>query len=170
MDSDEETNAVDSGNESSGPDEIEFAMEIDVNSGKEHPAEVEEYPFEVLSTDEIVQHMSDSIKDVNLVVEVCSLLLRNANLGGGPSFWTEKGQNPCCLFVQIPATTTRILLNHFKWDKEKLMERYYDGDQEVLFAEARVINPFKKSTIAKQKVITGILVFECVHFQCFRFR
>ena len=23
---------------------------------------------------------------------------------------------------QIPATVTRILLNHFKWDKEKLME------------------------------------------------
>ncbi len=27
--------------------------------------------------------------------------------------------------LQIPATTTRILLNHFKWDKDKLMERYY---------------------------------------------
>ena len=25
---------------------------------------------------------------------------------------------------QIPATVTRILLNHFKWDKEKLMEWY----------------------------------------------
>jgi hypothetical protein len=27
-------------------------------------------------------------------------------------------------YFQIPATTTRILLNHFKWDKEKLLERY----------------------------------------------
>jgi len=49
--------------------------------------------------------------------------------------------------LQIPATTTRILLNHFKWDKEKLMERFYDGDQEKLFAEARVINPFRKSLL-----------------------
>jgi len=28
------------------------------------------------------------------------------------------------LVLQIPATVTRILLNHFKWDKEKLMEWY----------------------------------------------
>lgn len=48
---------------------------------------------------------------------------------------------------QIPATTTRILLNHFKWDKEKLMERFYDGDQEKLFAEAHVINPFRKGPV-----------------------
>lgn len=54
--------------------------------------------------------------------------------------------------MQIPATTTRILLNHFKWDKEKLMERFYDGDQEQLFAEARVINPFRKPALIKQKV------------------
>ncbi|CRK86900.1 CLUMA_CG000722, isoform A [Clunio marinus] len=46
--------------------------------------------------------------------------------------------------VEIPATTTRILLNHFRWDKEKLMERYYDGDQEALFKAAHVINPYVK--------------------------
>ena len=51
------------------------------------------------------------------------------------------------IFFKIPATTTRILLNHFKWDKEKLMERFYDGDQEKLFAEARVINPFRQGPI-----------------------
>jgi len=47
--------------------------------------------------------------------------------------------------VQIPATITRILLNHFKWDREKLMECYYDGDQDKLFSEAHVISPFKKT-------------------------
>lgn len=51
------------------------------------------------------------------------------------------------MLLKIPATTTRILLNHFKWDKEKLMERFYDGDQEKLFAEARVINPFRKGPV-----------------------
>lgn len=51
----------------------------------------------------------------------------------------------CNFFIaQIPATTLRILLNHFKWDKEKLMEKYYDGDQEAFFREAHVINPFNK--------------------------
>jgi len=35
----------------------------------------------------------------------------------------------CCnVFVfQIPATVTRILLNHFKWDKEKLIEWYVNA-------------------------------------------
>lgn len=46
--------------------------------------------------------------------------------------------------VQIPATITRILLNHFNWDKERLMERYYDGDQDRLFSEAHVINPHRR--------------------------
>lgn len=56
---------------------------------------------------------------------------------------------PCLSFCfpQIPATTTRILLNHFKWDKEKLMEKYYDGDQETFFKEAHVINPFNKPNV-----------------------
>lgn len=56
------------------------------------------------------------------------------------------------IYFQIPATTTRILLNHFKWDKEKLMERFYDGDQDQLFSEARVINPFRKPVIQRPKV------------------
>ena len=43
--------------------------------------------------------------------------------------------------TQIPTTTIRILLNHFKWDKEKLMERYYTEDQETMFEEAQVISP-----------------------------
>ncbi|KAI5695730.1 hypothetical protein M8J76_005747 [Diaphorina citri] len=124
MDSDEDTSYVDSGNESSS-DDIGYAMEVENQNPKDRQNDVEEFVFEVLSTEEIVQHMIDCIKEVNNVVE-------------------------------IPATTTRILLNHFKWDKEKLMERYYDGDQEQLFAEARVINPLVKnsqpSTSSKSKV------------------
>ena len=41
--------------------------------------------------------------------------------------------------IQIPTTTVRILLNHFKWDKEKLMERYYSDDQEAMYV---LINNF----------------------------
>jgi ariadne-1 len=51
--------------------------------------------------------------------------------------------------VEIPATTTRILLNHFKWGK-KLMERFHDGDQNQLFSEARVINPFRKPPVVNR--------------------
>uniref|UniRef100_A0A1L8DSV2 RBR-type E3 ubiquitin transferase n=1 Tax=Nyssomyia neivai TaxID=330878 RepID=A0A1L8DSV2_9DIPT len=123
MDSDEESfdnDNVDSGNVSSGDDD--FAMEVDMNSSKDRQSEQEDYPYEVLTTEEIVQHMVDCIRDVNTVVE-------------------------------ISGTTTRILLNHFKWDKEKLMERYYDGDQEKFFRDAHVINPFNKpNTVNKPKV------------------
>lgn len=45
--------------------------------------------------------------------------------------------------INIPKTTTRILLNHSNWDKDKLLEKYYDGDQETFFREAHVVNPFK---------------------------
>ncbi|CAO1442270.1 unnamed protein product [Diamesa serratosioi] len=112
MDSDDDFNDdnADSGNVSSGEDE--FTMDLDMNT-KAGAQESEEYPFEVLTTEEIVQHMLNCIAEVNNVVE-------------------------------IPQTTTRILLNHFRWDKEKLMERYYDGDQEALFKAAHVINPYMK--------------------------
>ncbi|KAF6211188.1 hypothetical protein GE061_014303 [Apolygus lucorum] len=124
MDSEEETfyDDVDSGNESSG-DDVDFVMEVDSNNAIERHSEIDDYPYEVLSTEEIVQHMIDCIKDVNTVVE-------------------------------IPATTTRILLNHFKWDKEKLMERFYDGNQEQLFAEARVVNPFTKTSVVSKPKVT----------------
>ena len=57
-------------------------------------------------------------------------------------------------FFKIPATTARILLNHFKWDKEKLMEKYYDGDQDFFFREAHVINPFNKPHIVTKPKVT----------------
>lgn len=76
MNSDEEipSDEVDSGNESSG-DDVEFAMEVESNSSREKQNEVEEYPYEVLSTEQIVQHMVDSIREVNSVIQVCNLLM-----------------------------------------------------------------------------------------------
>lgn len=62
---------VDSGNVSSDGDD--FAMEIESNISKERQSEPEDFPFEVLTTDQIVQHMVDSIREVTAVVEVCNL-------------------------------------------------------------------------------------------------
>jgi hypothetical protein len=53
---------------SSGEDD-DFAMEVDINNVN-RPNDTEEYPYEVLTTEEIVNHMVDCIKDVNSVVEV----------------------------------------------------------------------------------------------------
>jgi len=84
------------------------------SSQNPHAARVEDdFTFEVLSTEKIMEHMVDCIQEVNNV-------------------------------IQIPVTTVRILLNHFNWDKEKLMERYYSDDQEAMFVEAKVVPPHKK--------------------------
>lgn len=116
----------DSGNETSG-DDVDFGIEVEAGSTREVQSIDDDYPYEVLSTDDIVQYMIDSIKDVNTV-------------------------------VQIPATTTRILLNYFNWDKEKLMERFYDGNQDELFQEAHVINPYKRFTVVtKPKMSRKVL-------------
>lgn len=87
------------------------ALLMSKSSKHRHDLE-EEFKFEVLTPDKIVQHMIECIKEVNQV-------------------------------IQLPPTTTRILLHHFRWDKEKLMERFYDGDQERLFKEAHIVSPFK---------------------------
>lgn len=59
---------VDSGNETSD-DDVDFEMDIDKHT-KEKTSDIEDYPYEVLSTEEIVQHMVDSIQEVNAVVQV----------------------------------------------------------------------------------------------------
>ncbi|XP_043246071.1 E3 ubiquitin-protein ligase ariadne-1-like [Amphibalanus amphitrite] len=51
--------------------------------------------------------------------------------------------------AQLPRTTIRILLNHFNWDKEKLLERLYDTDQEQLFLEAHVVSPHITGTASQ---------------------
>lgn len=71
MNSDEDipSDEVDSGNVSSG-DDVEFPMEVECNTSREKQNEVEEYPFEVLSTEQIVQHMVETIREVNSVIQV----------------------------------------------------------------------------------------------------
>lgn len=69
MDFEEDEDNADSGNVSSG--EEDFGMDVDISSAKDRQQEaLEDYPYEVLTTEEIVQHMIDCIKDVNTVVEV----------------------------------------------------------------------------------------------------
>lgn len=120
---------VDSGNVSSEDDDFAI-MEVDVTSSRERQNESEDYQFEVLTTDQIVQDMVNTINEVNSV-------------------------------VNLPPTTTRILLNHFKWDKEKLMEKYFDGNQEKFFREAHVINPFNKPNLISIPKVLRSRTEEC---------
>ena len=101
----------------------------------------------MLSTEDIVKHMVDNIKEVFNV-------------------------------TQIPTTTIRILLNHFKWDKEKLMERYYSddqvsgradknislhlkiftADQDQMFKEAQVVSPHASGAPVQPRPSSGNLL------------
>ncbi|KAI9586105.1 E3 ubiquitin-protein ligase ariadne-1-like [Glossina fuscipes] len=136
MDSDEDSFAmdnVDSGNVSSGDDnDDDFALEVDMPSSHECQTEAEEYQYEVLTTEEIVQHQRETIDEVNNVLKLSS-------------------------------TITRILLNHFKWDKETLLEKYFDSNMEEFFKRAHVINPFNKkpSNINRQKDSNNHTAEEC---------
>jgi len=56
---------------------------------------------------------------------------------------------------EIPSATARILLTHFKWDKEKLLERYYSSDQESLFKEAHCISPHRNNQSSASKIRTS---------------
>ncbi|KAL5515701.1 hypothetical protein EMCRGX_G000905 [Ephydatia muelleri] len=55
---------------------------------------------------------------------------------------------------QLPTPYVRILLTTCKWDKEKLLERYYAGDQQRLFQEAHLVH----SVYQRQKSGSGSTV------------
>ncbi len=142
----EEEDEDDSGNESSGGDDddglsvalLDSEPTVSANmSSKDKMDFDEDFPFEVLTTEQIMQHMQDCIKEVNNV-------------------------------VQLPPTITRILLNHFKWDKEKLYERYYDGDRGPLFSEAHIIDPaeaYNNQQIKVNQTLTTLNSFILTIFQ-----
>ncbi|EDW62442.1 potential E3 ubiquitin-protein ligase ariadne-1 [Drosophila novamexicana] len=66
--------------------------------------------------------------------------------------------------LKLVTPITRILLNHFKWDKEKLLEKYFDGSDdntEEFFKCAHVINPFNKPAETVQQKTTRSQCEEC---------
>ena len=67
--------------------------------------------FEVLSTNQIANKMDDDIKEINKVI------------------------NPPLL-----KTTAMTLLDHFKWDRTRFLEQYFD-DKEKVFKEANLAMP-----------------------------
>ena len=153
--------ATDSGNDSPNMEEEDEDLDImDIGLGDDSgpsnldPRQDEEYPYEVLNTEEIVRLMVDSIKEVNSVIQVS-----HHSQTSCPSSFKLRYFLTSLLLLQIPATTTRILLNHFKWDKEKLMEKFYSDEQEQMFRDAKVVSPFNKkatgplppSTTSQQK-------------------
>ena len=78
----------------------------------------EVYRYEVLSTERLVDKMEANINDINKLMD-----------------------------PPIPKSTVMALLDHFKWDKARFLERYFD-DYDNLFKEANISKP--KSAKEKQ--------------------
>lgn len=56
---------------------------------------------------------------------------------------------------EISPGAARALLAHCNWDKEKLLEKYYNGDSEdMLFNEAHVVNPRKIARTEQEGPVT----------------
>lgn len=67
---DDELYDADSGNESSAEDEDELSISLEPETSSREKLETEEFHYDVLSTEQIVQHMVDCIREVNTVVQV----------------------------------------------------------------------------------------------------
>ncbi len=57
---------TDSGNESDDSDDVELGPDV----SSQERMDAEEAPYEVLTTEQVVQYMNDCIREVNGVVEV----------------------------------------------------------------------------------------------------
>ncbi|CAF1306961.1 unnamed protein product [Rotaria magnacalcarata] len=77
--------------------------------------------------------------------------------------------------IKLPTTTLRLLLHHFRWDKEKLIECFYDPNhQDELFRQAHIVNPFHKDPSTEQacaiccstKPVNEMAGLECGHIFC----
>lgn len=100
MDSDDEI-GIDSGNVSSDED-YDFMQVDEIQRQSGTAQEPVDYPYEVLTTEEIVQHMLDCIAEVNNVVEVSRQMRPKSN--GKKKFhhnWINemKKVSFCCCYV-----------------------------------------------------------------------
>lgn len=62
--------------------------------------------------------------------------------------------------LPLSATVVRILLRHANWDKERLIESYFERTQEVLFREADIVNSYKAKSHESIPGTSGT-TFEC---------
>ncbi|XP_058795446.1 E3 ubiquitin-protein ligase arih1l-like [Phymastichus coffea] len=57
--------------------------------------------------------------------------------------------------LEMPEAITKMLLNHFQWDKQRLLDRFYDGNQDKLFREAHIVYPYPLKKIYVNEKISS---------------
>jgi len=65
-----------------------------------------------------------------------------------------------CSVIQLPVTTTRMLLTHFQWNQERLLERYYDQGEAELFKEAGIIPPMSSTESKDTRKVCDVCCLE----------
>ncbi|CAF4177622.1 unnamed protein product [Rotaria sordida] len=78
--------------------------------------------------------------------------------------------------LQLPLTIIKLLLHYFKWNKQRLLEQFYEIDHNEFFQQAKIINPFsEKISINESTNICSICCsdeqkemfsLECKHTFC----
>ena len=67
--------------------------------------------------------------------------------------------------IDLPNNLIRILLNHFNWDKNKLLEQYFDGNKEKLLTDAHIVDPnsvTNKSVKKRRKIEICLICYDGV--------
>eukprot|EP00124_Ichthyophonus_hoferi_P001853 Ihof_evm10s109 gene=Ihof_evmTU10s109 len=131
--------------------------DIDMDDGEDHRKMEadEEFEFHILKPKDLIDSQLKAIEAVNRIFMVRKAMrLSRGGEGlealGGKSMGLFLGLRSARLTMfkiykkikEIPNSTARQLLYYFGWDKERLLERYYE-DPDRLFQEANVINPNK---------------------------
>ncbi|CAF2115481.1 unnamed protein product [Rotaria magnacalcarata] len=61
--------------------------------------------------------------------------------------------------LQLPSTIVKLLLHYFKWNKQRLLERFYEMDHDEFYRQSKVVNPFTEKRCASES--TGICLICC---------
>ncbi|CAF1066519.1 unnamed protein product [Adineta ricciae] len=60
--------------------------------------------------------------------------------------------------LQLSSSTVKLLLHHFKWNKQRLLEDFYEKDPNEFFQQAKVINPFSQMNTTTEPMMTMCLI------------
>lgn len=78
--------------------------------------------------------------------------------------------------LQLSSSIVNLLLHHFKWNKQSLLEKFYDLEHDEFFRQAKIANPFAKKLLVHNSMdlcpiccsdeSKDMLSLECNHGFC----
>ena len=73
--------------------------------------------------------------------------------------------------LQLSSPMVKLLLHYFKWNKQRLLEQFYEMEHEPFFRQAKLINPFSTATTQIDTSDTCLICYsdspsQMFHLQC----